>query len=53
MTHSEKVDFPAPIGAKIVNWLLRDRYPSIDRIADVTSPVLIIVGDTEICCKTD
>jgi len=30
-----------------VNWLLRDRYPSIDRIAGVTSPVLVVLGDED------
>ena len=28
-------------------WLLRDRYPSIDRIASVRSPVLVIAGDAD------
>ena len=27
-----------------VAWLLRDRYPSIDRIAQVNCPVLVIAG---------
>ena len=27
-----------------VAWLLRDRYPSIDRIAQVTCPVLVVAG---------
>jgi hypothetical protein len=27
-----------------VAWLLRDRYPSIDRIAKVTCPVLVVAG---------
>jgi hypothetical protein len=30
-----------------VRWLLRDRYPSIDRIAHVTCPVLVMVGDED------
>ncbi|HUL74004.1 MAG TPA: alpha/beta hydrolase [Vicinamibacterales bacterium] len=28
-----------------VRWLLRDRYPSIDRIARITSPLLVIAGE--------
>ena len=27
-----------------VAWLLRDRYPSIDRIGQVTCPVLVVAG---------
>ena len=30
-----------------VRWLLRDRYPSIDRIRRVTSPLLIVAGDED------
>jgi uncharacterized protein len=30
-----------------VRWLLRDRYPSIERIRDVRSPVLFIGGDAD------
>jgi fermentation-respiration switch protein FrsA (DUF1100 family) len=30
-----------------VGWLLRDRYPSIDRIGGLTSPVLVVVGDED------
>jgi uncharacterized protein len=30
-----------------VSWLLRDRYPSIDRIARVRCPVLVIAGDRD------
>jgi len=30
-----------------VRWLLRDRYPSIERIGHVRSPVLIIAGDAD------
>ena len=30
-----------------VRWLLRDRYPSINRIAAVRSPVLFIAGDAD------
>ena len=28
-------------------WLLRDRYPSIDRIGAIKSPVLVIAGDAD------
>jgi hypothetical protein len=31
-----------------VRWLLRDRYPSIDRIARITSPLLVIVGEDDL-----
>jgi fermentation-respiration switch protein FrsA (DUF1100 family) len=30
-----------------VRWLLRDRFSSIDRIADVHAPVLVIAGDRD------
>ncbi len=30
-----------------VRWLLRDRYPSIDRIGRLESPVLVIAGDAD------
>jgi uncharacterized protein len=30
-----------------VRWLLRDRFPSIDRIAHVRTPVLVIAGDRD------
>ena len=30
-----------------VRWLLRDRFPSIDRIAKVRAPVLVIAGDRD------
>lgn len=30
-----------------VRWLLRDRFPSLERIAQVTSPVLVIAGDRD------
>jgi fermentation-respiration switch protein FrsA (DUF1100 family) len=30
-----------------VRWLLRDRYPAIDRIARVRSPLLVIAGDAD------
>jgi fermentation-respiration switch protein FrsA (DUF1100 family) len=30
-----------------VRWLLRDRYPSIDRISRITSPLLIVAGDAD------
>ena len=30
-----------------VRWLLRDRYPSIERIAHVTCPVLVVVGEED------
>lgn len=30
-----------------VRWLLRDRYPSIDRVARLRSPVLVIAGDDD------
>lgn len=30
-----------------VRWLLRDRYPSIDRIGRITSPLLVIAGDAD------
>jgi uncharacterized protein len=30
-----------------VRWLLRDRFPSIDRITHVTCPVLVIAGDRD------
>jgi uncharacterized protein len=29
----------------VPGWLLRDRYPSIDRIPDVDAPILIVAGD--------
>jgi uncharacterized protein len=28
-------------------WLLRDRYPSIDRIAAVDAPILVVAGDRD------
>jgi uncharacterized protein len=30
-----------------VRWLLRDRFPSLERIAQVSSPVLVIAGDRD------
>jgi len=30
-----------------VQWLLRDRYPSVDRIGSINSPVLVIAGDAD------
>lgn len=30
-----------------VRWLLRDRYPSIDRIASVSCPLLVFAGDAD------
>jgi len=30
-----------------VRWLLRDRYPSIARIARISSPLLVIVGEDD------
>lgn len=30
-----------------VRWLLRDRYPSIDRISRLRSPLLVIAGDED------
>lgn len=30
-----------------VRWLLRDRYPSIDRIRRITSPLLIVAGEED------
>ena len=30
-----------------VRWLLRDRFPNLERIAQVTSPVLVIAGDRD------
>ena len=30
-----------------VRWLLRDRYPSIDRIPKITSPLLVVAGDAD------
>lgn len=30
-----------------VRWLLRDRYPSIDRISRITSPLLVVVGEAD------
>lgn len=30
-----------------VRWLLRDRYPSIDRIRDIKSPLLVIAGEAD------
>ena len=30
-----------------VRWLLRDRYPSIDRVARLTCPLLVIAGDRD------
>ncbi|AMO63235.1 alpha/beta superfamily hydrolase [Mycolicibacterium phlei] len=30
-----------------VRWLLRDRYPSIDRIGALRAPLLVIVGDRD------
>jgi pimeloyl-ACP methyl ester carboxylesterase len=30
-----------------VRWLLRDRYPTIDRIARIQSPLLVVAGDTD------
>ncbi len=30
-----------------IRWILRDRYPSIDRIDEVSSPLLVIAGDAD------
>ena len=30
-----------------VQWLLRDRFPNLERIAQVTSPLLVIAGDRD------
>ncbi len=30
-----------------VRWLLRDRFANLDRIAQVTSPILVIAGDRD------
>ena len=30
-----------------VNWLLVDRYPSIDRIGEITCPILVMHGDLD------
>jgi fermentation-respiration switch protein FrsA (DUF1100 family) len=30
-----------------VRWLLRDRYPSIDRIGRISSPLLVIAGEAD------
>ena len=30
-----------------MRWLLRDRYPSVDRIGEIESPVLIIAGESD------
>jgi uncharacterized protein len=30
-----------------IRWLLRDRFPSLERAGSVTSPVLVIVGDRD------
>jgi len=30
-----------------VRWLLRDRYPSLDRIAQIASPLLVIAGSND------
>ncbi len=30
-----------------VRWLLRDRYPTVERIARIASPVLVIAGDED------
>jgi hypothetical protein len=30
-----------------VRWFLRDRYPSIDRIGRITSPLLVVAGDAD------
>jgi len=30
-----------------VRWLLRDRYPTIDRIARIQSPLLVVAGDAD------
>jgi fermentation-respiration switch protein FrsA (DUF1100 family) len=36
-----------------VRWLLSDRYPSIERIGRVNSPVLVIAGDRDTIVPTD
>jgi fermentation-respiration switch protein FrsA (DUF1100 family) len=36
-----------------VRWLLRDRYPSIDRIARVRMPLLVIAGDRDAIVPLD
>ena len=38
-----RVHFPGLPG----RWLLRDRYPSIDRISSIRSPLLVIAGDAD------
>lgn len=30
-----------------VGWLLRDRYPTVDRIADLGAPVMVIAGEAD------
>ena len=34
-------------------WLLRDRYPSLERIAHVTCPLLVIAGDRDSVVPVD
>jgi uncharacterized protein len=36
-----------------VRWLLRDRYPSIDRIAHIRAPLLVIAGDRDAIVPLD
>jgi fermentation-respiration switch protein FrsA (DUF1100 family) len=36
-----------------VRWLLRDRYPSIDRIAQIRAPLLVIAGDRDAIVPLD
>ena len=35
-----------------VRWLLRDRYATIDRIARVNAPLLVIGGDATASCRS-
>jgi fermentation-respiration switch protein FrsA (DUF1100 family) len=36
-----------------VRWLLRDRYPSLERVASVSSPTLVIAGDRDSIIPVD
>jgi fermentation-respiration switch protein FrsA (DUF1100 family) len=36
-----------------VRWLLRDRYPSIDRIARIRAPLVVIAGDRDAIIPVD
>ncbi len=49
MTDIGRVHYPLlPVG-----WLLRDRYPSLERIAGVRSPLLVIAGDGDAIVPID